>query len=222
MEKNNSTQHKFLADIHGVRLLYIEELSEKEADGELLKDLVCGEQITNQVMYGTTESIHVSCKLILLSNHVINLEMNEKGSVRRFKQVDFLSDFDESNVPENPKALKFKKNKDFKSEVIKKKYAFIDLLMDYAFAYHQDGELKPYPEEFEKSSSDTKNMNANEVKTFIEEHIEKGDEDDEVSMHDICQVLNWTKDQRDYKTKIKRLGLGLLIAFLPKTRSNTL
>ena len=24
----------------------------------------------------------------------------------------------------------------------------------------QDGELKPYPEEFEKSSSDTKNMNA--------------------------------------------------------------
>ena len=59
-EKGYSKAHKHLAGTKGKRIVYVEELSTKEQDIELLKEIGDGKTIKNEVMFGTDKLINVS------------------------------------------------------------------------------------------------------------------------------------------------------------------
>ena len=63
-------------------------------------------------------------KLFILSNNILNMEMNDHGSIRRYKEVNCTSKFiDASSAPENPEQLIFHKDKYLKvvNEALAKK-----------------------------------------------------------------------------------------------------
>jgi hypothetical protein len=64
----------------------VEELSTKEQEIELLKEIGDGKTIKNEIMFGTDELINVSFKLIFLSNCQANLKV-DGGIGNRYRQI---------------------------------------------------------------------------------------------------------------------------------------
>ena len=73
-EKGYTKAHKHLAGTKGKRIVYVEELSTKEQEIELLKEIADGKNIKNEIMFGTDELINIMFKLIFLSNCQANIK----------------------------------------------------------------------------------------------------------------------------------------------------
>jgi phage/plasmid-associated DNA primase len=83
-----------------IRYAYIEEMSSKRLDVDLIKDFVDGDCVTCEIMYGTSTYIPVQAKLNTTSNRDSNYA-SDKGMFRRGLKVDYQSKFgcveDEAN-----------------------------------------------------------------------------------------------------------------------------
>jgi phage/plasmid-associated DNA primase len=75
-----------------VRFVYIEEMDRNKLDGDVLKDFVDGDKINNEIMYGTSETIILQCKLNLISNNNINFD-TDSGIKRRGYSQKFTNKF---------------------------------------------------------------------------------------------------------------------------------
>jgi hypothetical protein len=198
------------------RIVYIEELDKKKTDGDLLKDIVDGNKMNNEVLFGTTEKIDISFKLMFFSNNIMNFDA-DSGIKRRMIAMEFNSIFAEAEDLEDKKATypnsdvfqidrnlldMFKNNVEYKN-------AFMHLIIEQSRAYFNNGLI--IPESYKKATNDLCDEN-DKMKQFIENQFEitKRDEDritkDEFhelySAHTKCNYA-WTSILSD----IKRLGL---------------
>ena len=208
--------HKYFSGMKNKRIVYIEELDKKKTDGDLLKDIVDGNKMNNEVLFGTTEKIDISFKLMFFSNNIMNFDA-DSGIKRRMIAMEFNSIFAEAEDLADKRATypnsdvfqidrnlldMFKNNDEYKN-------AFMHLIIEQSKGYFNNGLI--IPESYKKATNDLCDEN-DKMKQFIENQFEitKKDEDritkDEFhelySTHTKCNYA-WTSILSD----IKRLGL---------------
>jgi len=199
-EKGYTKAHKHLKNLVGKRIAYVEEMSNKEQDINMLKQLGDGKKIKNEIMYGTDETINVLCKMFFLSNCQANLKV-DGGIGNRYRQICHNSSFQPQYKEDNIEKLQFKQNREL-AGLLKDKYkhALIQLLMDYAYEYTIDNVIN-IPEEFEEAIKNTLDMN-DEVKCWFDDNCEYGD-DFKCMKQELEGHLN--KPFRDIQTEIQRI-----------------
>jgi hypothetical protein len=197
------------------RIVYIEELDKKKIDGDLLKDTVDGNKMSNEVLFGTTEDIQIKFKLLFFSNNLMNFD-SDQGIKRRTISVFFNSKFvDEEDYEREKENYKggnvYKKNKTLLDRFNDDDYknAFVHLIVSQAKKYFEKGIT--IPETYKQTTEDLCDEN-DKMKNFIDNHFDiTKDEDDRITKDEFKLLFNqytgcnhaWTSILSD----IKRVGL---------------
>ena len=198
-----SKAHKYLSRIPGKRIVYVEELSKKKQNTELLKEFGDGKTIENEVMYGTAENINITCKLFCLSNNTPNLEACG-GIENRYRQLSFNSNFGKKNTTDDYDNLRFIQDNTLSDKLAGEyKMALINLLIEYAHRYTVRG-LCDIPTEFKMITKDTMSLN-NEFKSWFEDNCEV-DPDFMCAKKEIETNYKTTMTIREMKDEIQKLG----------------
>ena len=207
--------HKYFSGMKNKRIVYIEELDKKKIDGDLLKDTVDGNQLNNEVLFGTTEGIKISFKLLFFSNNFMNFD-SDSGIKRRTITVFFNSKFVDKEELEKERATYtqgkvFPKNKSLLDKFISAEYknAFLHLIIAKARDYFTKGIT--IPESYKQVTNDFCDEN-DKMKSFLENNFERTDkEDDKISKDEFKDMYNaYTKCNYAWSTilsDIKRCNL---------------
>jgi hypothetical protein len=97
-----SKGHKFFAQTKNKRIVYIEEQDKKKQDTDLMKDIIDGNKINNEVLFSTTEKINILFKLLFFSNNLMNFDA-DSGIKRRLIHFEFKNKFVDKNDFEKEK-----------------------------------------------------------------------------------------------------------------------
>jgi len=214
LESNFDKKHKFLLDFTKYRILYLNEFDEKKMiDSAIFKDLADGDSISNEVMFGTTDNLKLKAKPFITSNYTPKFDKQDKGVERRYRHLQFNSVFGDEEDIEN---LKFKKNRNFKQEIINRKNELVHILLSYAHNIYLNG-LPAYPKEYEEEKKSILGMNnefgewfetANNYYFFIEKgkyassHLLRN----EYNKYALENNLEPIHKNREFVDKIKQLG----------------
>lgn len=140
LKMNYANFHKEMAELKGSRYVYIEELPKNvPIDVDLYKDIVDGNHIRNNIMFGTSEYIDINFKLNILTNHIPKFE-NDKGILRRGLMAELNTEFlDEEKYKK--KQGTYLVNKDILQNYYNEEYqqTLFYILKDYAFEYYKKG-----------------------------------------------------------------------------------
>ena len=155
-ESNFDKKHKFILDFAKYRLLYLNEFDEKKLiDSQMFKEIGDGDKISNEVMFGTTDNIKLKAKPFITSNYTPKFDKQDKGVERRYRHLQFNSVFgDEEDI----ETLKFKKNRNFKQDIINCRNELVHILLTYANNVYING-LPDYPSEYEEEKKTILGMN---------------------------------------------------------------
>ena len=173
--------HKYFSGMKNKRIVYIEELDKKKIDGDLLKDTVDGNKMSNEVLFGTTEDIQIKFKLLFFSNNLMNFD-SDQGIKRRTITVYFNSKFvDEEDYEREKESYKggnvYKKNKTllekFNDDAFKN--AFVHLIIAQSKSYFEKGIT--IPETYKKTTEDLCDEN-DKMKNFMDNHFDITKDDD--------------------------------------------
>lgn len=147
----NTTFHKAVATWSGYKILWVNEMNGK-ANDEIIKSICDGTSIKYAKMYAEEMEMEIGFKLFVVSNHT--LEHNGcAGMARRHKLLQMNSDFREEFIEDNFETCEFVTNDKLKEELAGElKHAVIDFIVDYSKAFYDDGDLKPYPEEWNEEN----------------------------------------------------------------------
>ena len=155
-ESTFDKKHKFMMDFTKYRLLYLNEFDEKkQIDSQMFKEIADGDKISNEVMFGTTENLKMKAKPFITSNYTPKFDKQDKGVERRYRHLQFNSVFGDEEDIEN---LKFKKNRNFKEDIVNRKTELVHILLTYAHNVYING-LPEYPEEYEEEKKSILGMN---------------------------------------------------------------
>lgn len=211
---NYTKIHKQLNGVNKpIRFIVIEELSKKNIDVNLFKKFIDGNEITNEVLYGTTEKIIIHGKLFITSNYDPSF-ITDNGILRRGIQVvlknKFLDQYDYEKITQKKgiylqdKSFEyhFKNNYQYKLE-------FVRLLLPYAQKYYSHGLHVP---DIIKNNFYEVCENNDYMKNFIEKFFTiTHSHNDRISKDDFLILYNDannTKMQWNHLLPdIKRIGL---------------
>jgi hypothetical protein len=210
----NSKTHKYFTGMKDMRIVYTEELDKGKIDGDLLKDVVDGDTINNEVLFGTTEPIDINFKLMFFSNNLMNFD-NDAGIERRTITTELKSKFVPEADYETEKASNpnvFVKDPHFLDKFDSPEYknALVHLLLPYAKKYFKDGIT--VPEKIKKTTKELCNEN-DKMKSFIDTIFETtGKDEDRIHKDTFKDLYNnyykcnfaWTS----ILTEIKRCNLN--------------
>jgi len=164
VEKGGNDKHKFIAGLKGSRIVYIEELDQKRLDAKFLKNITGGDEFEYKVMYGTQDKMKTTFTMFMTSNFTPNITTCG-GMKNRNKLITFDSRFPVEQEEDDWDSKIFKQDRFLKDNLSGKyKNAFVQLIIDYAYMYYQEG-LKPTPQEV---TDDTDNLNELNVDTLAE------------------------------------------------------
>ena len=199
------------------RLVYVEEIEKGKVNTELLKDIVDGDKIENEILFSTTEEINIDFKLFIISNHMLRFN-TDPGIARRLICMEFNSRFAEPDEYEKEKEEYkdrnvFIKDKDVNTNIDKNddyKNAFANLIIEYAMKFYENG--LTVPEKFEKASKELCDEN-DKMKQFLNDNFDiTKNEDDRISKKEFHEMyINATglklSDWSGLLSDIKRLNL---------------
>jgi len=145
----------------GLLILWINELSTKVKDEDLVKSLCDGTDYKFGKNYATEcEKVRIGFKLFAVSNNSINVKGDE-GIKRRFKLAQFNSQFKQGNEEDNFETLQFKRDKELGDKLCNQyRDALIYLIFQYSNYYYNEKALKPYPNEWNEQAQE--NMEDND------------------------------------------------------------
>ena len=211
-----SKGHKYFAQTKNKRIVYIEELDKKKVDADLIKDVVDGNQINNEVLFPTTEKIDINFKLILLSNNLMNFDADSRIK-RRLIHFEFRNKFVAQQDLEKERANhkigkvyaldnslvnKFHVNDDYKN-------ALVHILIKKAKQYFENGLV--IPEKYVEIAKAVCEKN-DKFKNFFDNHFDITNNDsDRISKDELRDLYNsYTKcnfSASSIMTDIQRLQL---------------
>ena len=173
-EKGYTKAHKHLAGTKGKRIVYVEELSSKEQEIELLKELADGKNVKNEILFSTDELINIMFKLFFLANCQANMKA-DGGIGNRYRQLCHNSKFNKDTTVDNYENLDFVQDKTL-AGLLKGEYkhALIQLLLDAGHLYTKTNTLI-IPDEFEEAITNTLEAN-DDIKMWFNENCEYGDD----------------------------------------------
>jgi phage/plasmid-associated DNA primase len=183
--EGNSTSHKQLINVQKpIRFCIVEELSKKSLNTSLLKKYVDGNELTVDVMYGTSTTIHIQSKLYITSNFDPAFVM-DNGIKRRGLMIVLKNKFveqSELDLHKDDKGYYLKRdlNNIFENDAYK--LEFVKLLIPFAKQFYEKGFTVPkkIKENFEEVCNENDDMADFLDKYFIitkknEDKIYKGD-----------------------------------------------
>ena len=141
--------HKSLGRIEkNHRCVYIEELKNKKLDVGLLKDFVSGGKINMEIMFSTSRDIFLRCKLLLISNNLIKIDV-DGGIDRRGWLIELCNKFCSEANYDKEKQYESSDRKVFKADLsLKQKFendsyklAFLHILMPYIKKFYDTKSL---------------------------------------------------------------------------------
>jgi len=211
-----SKGHKYFAQTKGKRIVYIEELDKKKVDADLLKDVVDGNKMNNEVLFSTTEKIDINFKLMFLSNNLMNFDA-DSGIKRRLIHFEFKNKFVDKEDIEKERinhrvgsvfevdrtlTKKFQCNDEYKN-------ALIHLLLKKSKQYFTEG--LTVPQKYLEMAKDVCDEN-DKFKNFFDDHFElTTDPNDRIAKTELHDMYNHhTKcnfSPSTLMTEIKRLQL---------------
>jgi len=205
----------------GLRILWLNELSTKLKDEDLVKGTCDGTSIKYNRNYAIeAEKVDIDFKLFCVSNNSLNIK-GDAGIQRRFKLCQFGSQFKEDFKYDDYENLQFVKNKNFGSD-LENKYsnALLKIIFSYSYKYNKESCLMPYPEEWKKEGDENMADN-NKFEGWFRDNFEIDKEysiskddfyaemDDEIKnleMRHIKDIFKRMKIWFDYKSQEKREG----------------
>ena len=211
-----SKGHKYFAQTKNKRIVYIEELDKKKVDADLIKDVVDGNKINNEVLFATTEKIDINFKLMFLSNNLMNFDA-DSGIKRRLIHFEFrnkfvaLQDLEKERINhkigkvfalDNSLVSKFHNNDSYKN-------ALIHILIKKAKQYFDNG--LTIPDKYVEIAKEICEEN-DKFKNFFENHFEITNKDeDRIAKDELRDMYNsYTKcnfSASSIMTDIQRLQL---------------
>ena len=210
--ENNPKVHKQLIHLieKPIRYAYIEELDCKRLDADLLKDVVDGDKINVEIMFGTSRSSSFQAKISTCSNKDFNI-ITDAGVSRRGRVQHYTSKFVEA--PDIGKVNEFPLVKDCEKPFQENdayKRAYLYLLLPYVESYYSNNGLMvpKFAEEQFKGIADEYDT----FKNAIDELWEQGTDNDRVHKDDFMQdirehlknaKITWNTALRE----LKRLGI---------------
>ena len=208
LEADNKKVHKQLAMMGGKRLVWLDEFSKEKVNYEHLKVIADGNEIENEVMFGTSSMVKIMFKVFVLTNNLPNIESDEDAVYNRFKQISYGSHFDRTGciTEDDPSKLEFVADPKL-SDTIKEDYVdeFYNLIIYYAVKYSVKG-LPAIPEQFKKDTTETKNKN-NKFITWFQESCD-ADEGGKISIQQMGSSYNAGKkaDLTYIRKEMKKMG----------------
>jgi hypothetical protein len=202
-ENSYGSRHKEVATWNGIRVAFVNELSKKTQDEDVLKEIADGNGIRFKVMYGHMDTMPLQFKLFITSNNTIRVSM-DNGMKRRLKIMQMDSEFGDFSE-DDYKNCKFIKNNNFIDEMSGKyKYAFLALLFKYAKKYVDDGyKLQPYPSEWIQETENVAIQN-NKFDEFFYDNFEI-DKHGFICKHDVDDILSRYHEKVNLKDELKRM-----------------
>ena len=153
---------KEVATWKGLKLLWLNEVSTKIKNAELVKSICDGTSYKYNRLYSTEAIIMpITFKLIAVSNNSLVISGDE-GIKRRFKLLQHNAQFKDEYNEDNYELLEFKKDKGLSAKLTDDlKFALISLIATYSKAYWIEKQLKKYPVEWNEEANE--NMAENDI-----------------------------------------------------------
>ena len=193
-ELGNMKRHKQIISLvtNPIRFAYCEEMRDKKLDVDFLKDMVDGDKINCEVMYGTTVIHSIQAKISTCGNSDMNI-FADGGIVRRATVQMYDSVFRRGETDDFEKhvyQLKEGYDKNFQNNEYKN--AYLHLLLDY---YNENMD---FPKENEQNFTDITN-DYDEYGNILSSNFEitKNDEVDRVGKD---KLHNFFKDKLNKPT----------------------
>jgi len=202
-----SKGHKYFSQTKNKRIVYIEEIDRKKIDGELMKEVVDGDKINNEVLYANTEKIDINFKLMFLSNNLMNFD-SDQGIKRRMIHVEFKNKFvdkdDFEKEKENHKIgtvypmdkdliNRFKENDDYKN-------ALVHILLKNSIQYFSSG--LTIPQSYLNVVNELCDDNDKFKSFFDGNFIKTNKDDDRLTLQEMLDMYNST-----YKCNLAKSSL---------------
>lgn len=140
----------------GKRILWLNEVSTKMKDEDLVKAVCDGTDYKYNRNYAVeAEKIAILFKLFGVSNNTLSIK-GDAGIARRYKHLQFNSQFQLDNTEDDFERLQFVRNKTFSDDLCGKwRDALLHLIFSYSNDYIVNNCLKPYPKEWNDEAKDT-------------------------------------------------------------------
>lgn len=125
------------------RLVFVEEVA-KKFDMSTTKDVINGNKLSNEIMYGTSETFETQAKVEFTMNQLPQFPKPEKSIVRRFDMVtfnnQFVSEKDYEKIKDKKGVYVVDKNliNKFKNNV-EYRMAYAHLILPYCIKYYKHG-----------------------------------------------------------------------------------
>jgi len=206
LQMNFEKRHKFISNLvtKPIRLIYFEEMPKgKKLDVEFIKDIVDGDKIDCEVLFGTKDKINIQSKLMSVSNHDFECDTDE-GIIRRGRVQKYLSRFvgEDDYYLLNDDLYIYKKDKDYNDKFDDDKYknAYFHLLLEYIDEVYIPKENK---DEFKKTAEEGDIILNNLLDEFVITKLQT----DITTKEEICVVLGIGGGGfADYKGKLQNKG----------------
>lgn len=198
---------KEIATWRGLKILWLNELSNSTKDQDVVKALCDGTSMSYNRLYATeAEMMPINFKMIAVSNNSINIK-GDAGVKRRFKILQLGSQFKEEFTEDNIDKLEFKRDKDLGEKLMTTyKNALLYLLATYSKKYWENKKLAEYPIEWKQESEEQMASN-NEFETWFLETFEFNP-NNEISKREFESILNFSKfkgyNVKDELTRMKK------------------
>ena len=185
-KEGNTKRHKTKIDLiqKPIRLVYIEELDEKQLDAGELKDAVDGKNQNCEIMYGTNAEGSFQCKFNFLGQKEPVIKEDE-GVLRRGMLQNYTSKFTDKVEADDWDKLLFPKILNFEDKYDDEAYknAYLHILLDH----YLGNEFIVPQENFDNFTKHIKDIN--EDRDLVD-YFEDGTEGDWISKREIMKTIS--------------------------------
>ena len=207
-EVNYGSRHKEISTWKGVRIGYVNELSKKRQDENLLKELADGTCMRFKVMYGGMDTMPITLKLWIVGNSTMKVNA-DNGIKRRLKMLQFDSEFIADLEEDDYATCQFKKDLNFKALLqTKYKHAIMELIYQYSKKYVDNHyKLCDYPAAWLEDCEDVARDN-NKFEEYFYNNFEI-DPNGTVSKRAVDSIVSGYKaDQIIIKDELKKMRIA--------------
>lgn len=189
----------------GKRIIWVNELSTKQKDEDVLKAICDGTDYKYNRMYKEAEKVSIDFKLFAVSNNTLNIKA-DNGIIRRFKLCQFGSQFKIDNTIDDFENLQFIRDKDLSNKLVTQyKNALLHLIFQYSKLYYNEKCLKSYPIEWKKDADEVMEDN-NEFQSWFLDTFEIR-KDLKISREQLELNLSVQFKDRKIKDELKRMKI---------------
>jgi phage/plasmid-associated DNA primase len=205
LELNNQQLHKEVSTWRGKRIGWVNELSKRKQDCDVIKQIADGMPIKYKIMYGGSGNMNVNFKLFIVSNHSISID-GDKGIARRLKMMELDSEFIDGLEKDDPVNCRFKKDNNFGVDLRNKyKYALMDLIYEYSNKIIINEKFCEYPTEWNEETNETIKDN-NKFKDFFDKWFVV-DKDAVVGKRVVDDIVKMFGVDIKIREELKRMGV---------------